>query len=505
MYNIPPERTRMDQIWIAYVVGFAAAGGASMLFTPLVIRLAHALKLYDPRNERKVHTVPTPRVGGIALFASMMLVTVAAILFDSHWDNFFDGAHVSLAVLLGTSACIFLVGVYDDIRGLRAILKLTAQIAAALIVCSFNIRIDTVMGVDWMASWLSWPITVFWIVAITNAVNLIDGLDGLAAGICAAACAVIAAFSIYNGNQAMGLFMLILLGSLAGFLVFNFNPAKIFMGDSGSMFLGFFLAVASLVCATKVTTLLGLAMPALALGLPLFDMFLSVVRRVLGRRSVFSPDREHIHHRLMDMGMKHHHAVILMYIVTLVITGGAMLMMFFRGGGELVVFLVVFLVLISVFRIAGVLRFRRMFTQVQENISRSREMRRERKAFESARQRFRTAWTFEQWWRAVRRMARRMRFAQVRITYRLTESDEAHTITYTNAATAHLPHEWMHVRIPVQPQAGASLEEVHIDVPLCDPLETLGRRLTLFGRLLDEHTLANLPAPPETPEPAERN
>ncbi|MBN1553875.1 MAG: undecaprenyl/decaprenyl-phosphate alpha-N-acetylglucosaminyl 1-phosphate transferase [Phycisphaerae bacterium] len=483
----------MKQLWIAYLVWFAAAGGASMIFTPLVIRLAHALKLYDPRNPRKVHTTPTPRVGGIAIFASMMTVTVIAFLFDAYWDGILAEIRPQLGVLLGTSALIFLVGVVDDIRCLRAIVKLLAQIVAALVVCACKIRIDTVMGVDWMASWLSWPITVFWIVAITNAVNLIDGLDGLAVGICGAACAVIAAFSIYNGNYAMGLFMLILLGSLAGFLVFNFNPAKIFMGDGGSMFLGFFLAVASLVCATKVTTLLGLAMPALALGLPLFDMFLSVVRRVLGRRSVFSADREHIHHRLIDMGLKHHHAVILMYVVTLIITGAALLMMVFRGGGELIVFLLAFLVLISVFRIAGVLRFRRIFLQVQENFIRSREVRRERQAFESARQRFRSAWTFEQWWKAVRRMARRMRFAQVRITYRLGAKEEAHTITYTNAAVASLRREWVHVSIPVAAAEGAGLENVHIDVPLNEPLETIGRRLTLFGRLLDEHTLADLP------------
>lgn len=494
----------MEKMWIAYLVGFAAACGASMIFTPLVIRLAHALKLYDPRNSRKIHTTPMPRVGGIALFTSMMLVTLAAVFFDAHWDNLFEGIQSQLAVLLGTSAFIFLVGVYDDIRGLRAIVKLIAQIAAALVVCAFDIRIDTVMGVGWMAGWLGWPITVFWIVAITNAVNLIDGLDGLAAGICGAACAVIAAFSIYNGNYAMGMFMLILLGSLAGFLVFNFNPAKIFMGDGGSMFLGFFLATASLVCATKVATLMGLAMPALALGLPLFDMFLSVVRRVLGRRSVFAADREHIHHRLMDMGMKHHHVVILMYVVTLVVTAAALLMMLFRGGGELLVFLVAFLVLISVFRIAGVLRFRQIFMQVQENLARSREVRRERQAFESARQRFQSAWTFDQWWKAVRRMARRMRFAQVRITYRLSAEDETHTITYTNAAVASLPREWMHVCIPMTRQEKPGLEDVQIDAPIDEPLETLGRRLTLFGRLLDEHALADMPKPPASHRVAER-
>lgn len=493
----------MERLWIVLAAGFLAASGASMIFTPLVIHWARAWKLYDPRSPRKVHSSPTPRVGGIAVYASLLVVSAAAVVFDAYWGNVFAEMKSRLAVLLGTGTFLFLVGLYDDIRNLRAIYKLLAQIAASLVVCAFDIRIDTVMGVRWMAPWLSWPITVFWIVALTNAVNLIDGLDGLAAGICAAACAVIAAFSLYNGNAAMGLFMFILLGSLAGFLVFNFNPARIFLGDGGSMFLGFFLAVASLITASKVATLLGLLMPALALGLPLFDMFFSVIRRLLDRRSVFSADREHIHHRLMDMGMKHHHAVIFMYLVTVVIALAAMMMMFLRGRGELIVLLVAFVLLISVFRVAGVLRFRRLYAQVRQNLARSREVRRERQAFESVRQRFRSAWTFEQWWRAVRRMARRMGFAQIQITCRPAGDGEIRTLAYTNAAVASLPHEWMRVSIPLASGEGPGLESVCIDIPMCDSLETIGRRLTLFGRLLDEHSLSELPRSAER-QPAER-
>ncbi|HDY65247.1 MAG TPA: undecaprenyl/decaprenyl-phosphate alpha-N-acetylglucosaminyl 1-phosphate transferase [Phycisphaerae bacterium] len=478
---------------VPYIVIFVAAVVVSLLVTRVVIHLARSMRLYDSRGPRKVHVTPTPRIGGVGIFVAMMTVTVVAMVFDRYMGNIFAELKGGLIVLFATSAFIFLVGLVDDLRGMRATLKLLGQIIAAVVVCSFGIRIDTIMGVDWMGlSWLSWPITILWILAITNAVNLIDGLDGLSAGICSATCAVIAAFSIYTGQLAMGMLMLGLLGSLVGFLFFNFNPAKIFMGDSGSMFLGFFLATASLLFATKVATLMGLVLPALALGLPIFDMFLTVVRRVLNRQSVFSADRGHIHHRLVDSGLKHHHAVILMYLVTLIIAGAAVLMMVLRGGGELIVFIVALLLLMSVFRVAGVLRFRKMFTQVQENLARSREVRRERRQFESISLRFREAWTFEQWWKAVRRMARRMDFARITITYR--HGSEVRTMTYTNPSTGTCDDRLMHLNIPVRKEVGGGLEQVEIEVPVKEPLETIGRRISLFGRLLDEHSLADLPA-----------
>ena len=484
---------------VPYIVVFTAALVVSLLVTRVVIHIARSMRLYDPRGPRKMHATPTPRIGGVGIFVAMMTVTTGAMVFDRYMGNIFAELKGGLIVLFATSTFIFLMGLVDDLRGMRATVKLLGQIIAAVVVCSFGIRIDTVMGVDWMLSWLSWPITILWILAITNAVNLIDGLDGLSAGICSATCAVIAAFAIYTGQWAMGMLMLGLLGSLVGFLFFNFNPAKIFMGDSGSMFLGFFLGTASLLFATKVATLMGLVLPALALGLPIFDMFLTVVRRVLNRQSVFSADRGHIHHRLVDSGLKHHHAVILMYIITLIIAGAAVLMMVLRGGGELIVFVVALLLLMSVFRVAGVLRFRKMFTQVQENLARSREVRRERRQFESIRLRFREAWTFEQWWKAVRRMARRMGFARIIITYR--RDDKVRTMTYTHPSAGVCDDRLMRLNIPVRKEVGGGLEQVEIEVPVKEPLETIGRRISLFGRLLDEHRLADLPAEPGRDDP----
>lgn len=478
-------------IW-PYIAVPAAACAVSLLLTRAVILLARRLGLYDPRGGRKVHTRPVPRIGGIAIVLSMMGVSVSAALLDGLLGGPFAELRQPLGVLFATGAFIFLVGVVDDLRGTPAMLKLLAQVLAAVALCAAGIRIRNIVlfGIDF--GYLGWPVTILWIVAITNAVNLIDGLDGLSAGISAATCAVIIAFCLFTGQVAMALLMLALLGSLIGFLVFNFNPARIFMGDSGSMFLGFFLAAASLVTATKVATLMGLLLPALALGLPLFDMLLTVLRRVLERRSVFAADRGHIHHRLLALGLKHHHAVILMYVVTLLVAGLAVLMMWLRGGGEVLLVLICLAVLLSVFRIAGVLRFRTLYTQVQQNLARQKTIRQERREFESLRMTFKAAWTWTQWWRAVRRMARRMGFARLSVVVRHPGGTETRE-TFTHARRLKTDRPMLQLIIPVTPDGPTGLVSMEIDVPTDESMETIGRRMSLFGRLLDEHPPAELP------------
>ena len=475
----------MGYLW--YILVFVAAMVLSLVTTPVVIRLARHWKLYDARNARKVHTAAIPRVGGIAIVVSTLAVALPVVFLGGRFDPPFAELQTKLLVLLSAATGLFVVGLVDDVRDLRATVKLVFQIAAAAVVCAFDIRIEGIMlfGVDF--GFLSWPVTLLWIVGLTNAVNLIDGLDGLSAGICAATCGVIVMFALFNGQAAMALLVLPLLGSLVGFLVFNFNPAKVFMGDGGSMFLGFVLATVSIVCATKVATVMGLLLPALALGLPIFDMLLAVVRRVLERRSPFSADRQHVHHRLLDMGLQHHHVVIVMYLVTLLAVGAGLAMMALRGsGGEIVIFVVALLALLSLFRVAGTLSFRKTWQQVQANLQRSRDVRRDRKSFEALRNRFRAAWTFEQWWKAVRRMARRMGFTAVTIEF---AEDAAEPMTYQRPA-GETP--LMHLKVPIVAD-DATVTCVTIDVPVADDLETIGRRISLFGRLLDEH-----PVPPQT-------
>jgi hypothetical protein len=292
----------------------------------------------------------------------------------------------------------------------------------------------------------------------------------------------------------MGVLMLALLGSLLGFLLFNFNPARVFMGDSGSMFLGFFLATASIVSATKVATVMGLALPALALGLPLFDMMLSIVRRLLDRRSIFAADRGHIHHRLLDGGLKHPHAVVVMYLVTVLTAGAGLMMMVWRGEGEIIVFVVALLILMFAFRLAGMIRFREMYSQVHENLTRQRDIRRERKQYESARSRLRAAWTFM-------RLARRMGFAQIAIEVRGGDDGEPETLVYRRPENRRPDMPIMHLSIPVRASAAGRLLRVEIDVTVDEPLETIGRRVSLFGRLLDEHEIGDEPTTADAAEP----
>lgn len=256
----------------------------ALLITPIVIYVARILKIYDSSDIRKVHTSAIPRIGGVAIFLSATVLLIAVLFLDNSIGKAFRSIQVQVVTLLASGTFIFLTGLVDDLRGIRARHKLLAQVAAGVALCLVGVRIDSLNVANLFTfhlSWLSFPVTVFWIVAITNALNLIDGLDGLAAGISAITCAVIAIFSFSSGQPLMVVLMLALLGSISGFLFFNFNPARIFMGDCGSMFLGFVIASSGVMCATKSRTIIALALPTLALGLPIFDTIFTILRRYL--------------------------------------------------------------------------------------------------------------------------------------------------------------------------------------------------------------------------------
>jgi len=242
-----------------YLFVYLGSAFLALVITPVVIWLARRLNIADVPDVRKVHTRTVSHIGGVAIFLSMICLTIGVLFLSNVIGDTFRDILPKLIVLLSTAAFIFFVGLIDDIRtkGLRARIKFLAQLAAAIIVCAVGIRIKSVAVADWLTldfGWFSWPITLLWIVGITNAVNLSDGLDGLAAGISAVACGVIAVFAVYIGQPVMAVLMLAMLGSLTGFLFFNFNPAKIFMGDCGSMFLGFTIASSSILCHAKSST-----------------------------------------------------------------------------------------------------------------------------------------------------------------------------------------------------------------------------------------------------------
>ena len=286
----------------------------ALLVTPAVIRIAGTLRLYDPPGgARHVHSRPIPRLGGIAVFVATV---IGVIIAETLGPASAERHRFFLAILLG-GGCVFLAGLVDDLRGLSAIPKLAAECAAALIVCLLGLEIDVIglgaVGIFDTGS-LAIPVTVLWIVGVTNAFNLVDGLDGLATGIALVALATMLTTAVAVGNGPVALGSVALLGALLGFGRFNLPPAKIFLGDSGSLFVGFFLAVLSVEASIKSTTVVLMAVPLCAVAIPLIDMSLAIVRRWLRGSPIFDADARHLHHRLLALGLRPERAALVLVL-----------------------------------------------------------------------------------------------------------------------------------------------------------------------------------------------
>ncbi len=275
-----------------YLSVYLGSAVLALIITPLVIKLAFRMKAVSHPGIRDVHSRPVPRIGGAAIYLSAIAVLTAVLFLSNSIGQLFRDKWLPLLTMFGCATLIFVIGLIDDLKGLPARVKLLVEFLAAVALCIVGVRISSIGIIEGWTLQLGFSgciLTVLWIVGITNAVNLSDGLDGLAAGIAAITCGVIAVFAITGGSTVMAVLMLALLGSLSGFLYFNFNPAKVFMGDCGSLFLGFTIASASVMCATKSSALVGLALPALALGIPIFDTLFSMLRRFLSAGAYFHP------------------------------------------------------------------------------------------------------------------------------------------------------------------------------------------------------------------------
>ncbi len=298
-------------LWAAFLTAFALG----ILFTPLAIWLAPRIGAMDiPKDDRRVHKKPIPRFGGMAIFIGVMVSICIFVV-----PAFIPGKSME-GILIG-GILIYGFGVLDDLKNLSPKLKFLAQFVCAVIVYASGIRLDFISdflgGGDLIfGSIASFLVTVLWIVGITNAINLVDGLDGLAAGIAAIASLCIAYAGYIRGHYVAATVMLAVAGGALGFLPYNFHPAKIFMGDGGSQFLGFCLATFSLIQPVKSATVVAVAIPALVLGLPIFDTAFAILRRLVRKQSIVVADKEHLHHRIMRAGFGQRRSVMIMYCIS---------------------------------------------------------------------------------------------------------------------------------------------------------------------------------------------
>ena len=296
------------------IAAFAVAAVLSYFFTPPVKNFAHKVGAIDvPKDARRMHKKPIPRLGGLAIYGGFL----CSILIFGQLDE------TMLCVLLG-AAIIVALGIFDDVLALGAKLKFVVQIVAAAIpVCIGNLQIGLFTNLNPLSDTpfvhlgiLAVPATIIWIVGITNAVNLIDGLDGLAVGVSSIAAITMLAVALLTGNMPIAITMAALAGACIGFMPYNLNPAKIFMGDTGSTFLGYMLATVSIMGLFKFYAVISFAVPFLILGLPIFDTANAIIRRVAAGRSPMSPDRGHVHHKLIDMGFNQKQAVAILYAIS---------------------------------------------------------------------------------------------------------------------------------------------------------------------------------------------
>lgn len=316
-----------------YPLAFIFAFLTSYFLTPLVKKIATrtgAMDIPDFAGEgRRVHIRPTPRLGGLAIYLGFMLP--ALTLLPREGERLFG-------LLLGATL-ILLLGIADDYRNLSPRVKLAGQVLAALVFIYMGNRVvwlsnpwaDGPHNAMWYIGIWSVPLTLLWVVGITNTLNLIDGLDGLAAGVTAIASVTLLLVALQEGQANIVFLTAALAGSTLGFLPYNFNPAQIFMGDTGSLFLGFVLAAIAVQGALKSATVIALAVPILALGLPILDTFLAIVRRFRNGSPIFQADRQHLHHRLLERGLSHRQAVLFLYSVSGVFGMGALAITEARG------------------------------------------------------------------------------------------------------------------------------------------------------------------------------
>ena len=489
---------------LVYCAVLLAAWLGAWLSTPLARRVALRYGIVDKPDVRKVHREATPYLGGAAVLTGLLTGVLALLCLCRNPAAAIAHLDPRLYAIFSGAIAMFALGLWDDVKRLRARHKLAGQLLIASAMWFAGIRIESIQLADGIGldfGIFSFPITVLWIAGVANAINLIDGLDGLASGIAAISAAAIGFVAYQAGQGPTAAMLAVLLGALLGFLLHNHHPARIFLGDSGSLLIGFLLATCAVTSASKSTAFVSVGAPFLALGVPLLDMCFAMLRRAIERRGLFSPDRNHIHHRLMALGFGHARTVYILWAESAILTGVALALLYAgaTNAQRLAVFALVLALHVMFFRATGAIRLRDSYRAFQDAARRVREVNNQKRDYDELELHFRTTRTIGEWWMAVELTASRLGFA--RLLLRLERRDgDYHDLTWSpsqredrgsNGASSS-DFESLHAKIPVRHRRSGHPLDLHVEVPVTS-LESAGQRLTLFGRLLDKYSLAALP------------
>jgi UDP-GlcNAc:undecaprenyl-phosphate/decaprenyl-phosphate GlcNAc-1-phosphate transferase len=332
--------------------GVATAFVAALALTPLTIKVAKKFNIVDIPNQRKVHTLATPRIGGLAIYVAFVLGALALTVYTRQ-----------VAALLIAATIVMATGLVDDIRGISPKVKLLGQVIASLVLVQAGFYLKFITnpfdGGIISLGWWGIPLTVIWLTGISNTVNLIDGLDGLSAGVSAIAAFATTIVCIFQGELLAAALAAVLAAAALGFLPWNFHPAKTFMGDTGSLLLGFLLGSLALMGLSKGATVISIFIPFIIMGVPFFDTSFAVIRRLFLKKPIFEADKMHLHHSLLSLGMSHSQTVLIIYALSFVMGLAAVLMAILTSSQAVLVLIVITVITFTGADFLGVLRGKR--------------------------------------------------------------------------------------------------------------------------------------------------
>jgi len=478
-----------------YIAVPLIAAGVGFALLPLLMRYAKRWGLIDAPGLRKVHAKIIPLTGGPQIFLATTAVALTAMALHHVFGPDLAWERQVLTVLAG-GAVVFITGMLDDLLNIPSKYKLLILLGCGAALCGSGLTLDGIYfggkePIDF--GLFAWPITMLWITAVAVAINFIDGLDTLAGGIALIAVAVLSAMLVLHAEpSANTIVALALTGALVSFLWFNKHPAKHFMGDSGSMYLGFMIGSGTVIAAHQIGTTRGFMVPALALSVPLMDTLITMFRRhFIQRRSIFSAEGGHIHHQLMTMGLNQKNTARVIHGVTLIAVGIGLLSLLASGWPALGVLAMCIPLLLGLFHISGSARGSTLIRAIKSKRDHDRDAQNYRAVFEETQLRFSKVHSFDDWWHATTKAAEKLDFLWLNMTLRNRDGSER-ILRWNRSELRFTGCETLNATVPVNQRRLGGPLRMELEVAAPTSLESAGYRIALFSRLMDEHSVATL-------------